>query len=140
MGRALNAIVVTAILLRVGAVQAEQLTGDNAAFVTKLAGGLYATIYCGDTYEMDSNGLVEWADGRGVDVVYLLPKFVAGASAFVGRPYDRKDINPKVTRLIRKVFDKLDDLARRNGKDESCRSLLGEEMFEHFIRKKGSAL
>lgn len=139
MRRFLNAIAVTATLLA-GSVHAAELTGDNAAFVTKLAGGLYATIYCGDTYEMDSNGLVEWADGRGVDVVYLLPKFVAGASAFVGRPYDRKDINPKVTRLIRKVFDNLDDLSRRNGKDESCRSLLGEEMFEHFIRKKGSAL
>ena len=136
MRRVLNAIAVTATLLA-GSAHAARLTGDNAA---KLAGGLYATIYCGDTYEMDSNGLVEWADGRGVDVVYLLPKFVAGASAFVGRPYDRKDINPKVTRLIRKVFDNLDDLSRRNGKDESCRSLLGEEMFEHFIRKKGSAL
>ncbi|WP_145987164.1 MULTISPECIES: hypothetical protein [Bradyrhizobium] len=139
MRRVLNAIAVTATLLA-GSAHAARLTGDNAAFVAKLAGGLYATIYCGDTYEMDSNGLVEWADGRGVDAVYLLPKFVAGASAFVGRPYDRKDINPKVTRLIRKVFDNLDDLSRRNGKDESCRSLLGEEMFEHFIRKKGSAL
>ena len=132
-------LVATAVAscLFVAPLRAEQLPGENSAFIAKLATGLYATIYCGDDYEMDGDGFVEWADGRGIDVNQLLPKFVAGANAFIGTAYKRENIDPKVTRLIRRVFGKLDDLTKHDGRDEACRSIVRSSMFERFIKRKG---
>ncbi|MDH6263585.1 hypothetical protein M2427_007541 [Bradyrhizobium sp. BR13661] len=120
--------------------RASELIGDNAAFVAKLAGGLYATMYCGDLYEMDRIGFVRWADGHGVDVEFYLPKFAAGASAYIGWHYDRKDLDPRVTRLIRKVFGGLDDMKKGGGSDEACRSVVRSSIEQHFIKKRGVAL
>lgn len=87
-------------------------------------------------YEVIEGGATKFGDRMGVDVDALAPAFQASLAAISDQEFDRKNLVPEVTRVVRGFFLELFDDMKTLGKKDFCKRYGPAVVNAGFMAKK----
>lgn len=110
---------------------------DEADFtyVVKFVGAMYVLNNC-TGYELDAVRANHWADQNGVDVKRLSLAIQAAQDTIADRPYDRENLDPRVTKAFLKIANGLVELTRTDGKPAICKNFGPSLVKGEFLKKQ----
>jgi len=101
-------VIAILLMLTATATRAEELNETDKAFVIKYISSIYVCGHCGNKYLPDNDGSIGWGDRNGVDDPRRLAvAVVTTALANARKPYNRSNLDPRVTRLTRDMMNEL---------------------------------